>query len=276
MKPTVGVAIGSGCLLVALSIACKELQEYLRDDAGAGDPRSLIAIFSFLGVAAALCYDHYTRPPWVSTGKPVLAVDMDEVCCGYLPAFCDFSNAKYNTCLDVDDFTSYMFWEVKKARLKSREEAVERVYEFHASKYFRNIKPFGDTKTALDVLKKHFELHVVTSRQTDIEQQTRDFVDKHFPDCFTALHFGNHFGTSGAKVSKPEMCKKIRAVALIDDSKDYARQCAADGLPVFLFGNYPWNALQKGEAALDARITRVSCWRMAAHLISPQVVESMS
>ena len=94
------------------------------------------------------------------------------------------------------------------------------------------------TQVALDILKDKFELHVVTSRQADIEVQTRAFVDKHFPDTFVALHFGNHFGKGGAKVSKPDMCAKIGAVALIDDSLDYARQCAAAGVPTFLFGNY--------------------------------------
>ena len=32
-------------------------------------------------------------------------------------------------------------------------------------------------------------------------------------------------------------------------------QCAAAGLPVFLFGDYPWNQLAASEAPLDDRIT---------------------
>ena len=74
---------------------------------------------------------------------------------------------------------------------------------------------------------------------------------------------------TGAKISKPDMCKKIGAVALIDDSLDYAKQCAAAGLPVFLFGDYPWNETAE---PLDQRITRVGTWRMVAQLVSPATV----
>ena len=134
---------------------------------------------------------------------------------------------------------------------------------------------------ALDVLKRSFDLHVVTSRQTDIEPQTRAFCAKHFPGVFTELHFGNHYGKPDwlgrvRRVSKPDMCRKIGAVALIDDSIDYARECAAAGLPAFLFGDYGWNQVKPGDPPLDPLITRVSGWRMAAQLISPQVVAGMS
>jgi len=134
---------------------------------------------------------------------------------------------------------------------------------------FDQIEPIRGAKIALDHLKANFELHVVTSRQADIEEQTRIFVRQHFPDTFAALHFGNHFGKTGAKVSKPDMCKKIGALALIDDSLDYAKQCAAAGLPVFLFGDYPWNETAE---PLDQRITRVGTWRMVAQLVSPATV----
>lgn len=138
-----------------------------------------------------------------------------------------------------------MFWEVPKTNLKDRDAAIERVYAFHASRYFDQIEAFADAKIALGVLKERFELHVVTSRQADIEDQTRQWVATNFPSVFSELHFGNHFGKEGKKISKPDMCANIGAVALIDDSMDYARQCADAGLPVFLFGEYapsPWIA----------------------------------
>ena len=71
------------------------------------------------------------------------------------------------------------------------------------------------------------------------------------------------------------MCKKIGAVALIDDSKDYARQCEAAGIPVFLFGDYPWNQLKKDEPKFGDTVERVSSWRMVAQKVSPEVVEGM-
>lgn len=258
------------------ALIAKELYEAYLDDPGAMDHRTLgsAAVLVFLAFVGRMSRSRAPAGPGVGTGgpaasgmgKPVLAVDLDEVCCGYVQAFLRFSNSKHGTKLALHDFTSYSFWEVPKCGLASREEAMERVYAFHASPFFEQIEPIFGTKIALDHLKQHFELHVVTSRQADIERPTRAFVELHFPDTFTAMHFGNHFGKSGAKVSKPDMCRKIGAVALIDDSLEYARQCAAAGLPVFLFGDYPWN---RSESALDARITRVASWRIVAQLVTP-------
>ena len=260
---------------VAVSVGAKEAYELFTDHPGALDLKSLIATTLCLVIAILL-----RRSESHGNRKPVLAVDLDEVCCGYLPAFIKYSNAMHGTALMLEDFTSYMFWEVPKAKLASREAATERVYAFHASRYFEEqVEPIAGAAIALGVLKERFDLHVVTSRQTDIEQQTRAFVAKHFPGTFTELHFGNHFGKPDkhgkvAKVSKPEMCARIGAVALIDDSIDYARQCAASGLPVFLFGDYGWNQTRAGEK-LDERITRVRNWRMLTQLVTPEVVRDM-
>ena len=43
---------------------------------------------------------------------------------------------------------------------------------------FDQMEPLRGAKIALDHLKLMFELHVVTSRQADIEQQTRRFVQQ--------------------------------------------------------------------------------------------------
>jgi len=188
---------------------------------------------------------------------PVLAFDFDEVCVGYLPAFVEFNNAVHGTRLTLDDFQSYLFHEVKECELASAADATERVYEFHSSANFDNIRPLPGALEALRELARHLELHVVTSRQTDIEAQTRACAAAFFPGCFAALHFGNHFGKGGAKISKPQMCADIGAVALIDDSLSYAAQCAAAGLPVFLFGEYGWN---RTAEPLSPVITRVSDW----------------
>ena len=190
--------------------------------------------------------------------RPVLAIDFDEVCVGYLPAFVAFNNATHGTDVALGDFHSYMFWEVEGCKLASREAATSRVYEFHASDFFtQSIRPLPGAFEGLQRLADRYELHVVTSRQNDIEAQTHACISQYFPSLFAGVHFGNHFGKSGAKVSKPEMCARIGAVALVDDSLDYARQCAKAGMRTLLFGHYGWN--QSGEE-LDPLITRVADW----------------
>ena len=195
---------------------------------------------------------------WRRRAKPVLAVDFDEVCVGYLPAFIAFNNARYGTNLKLEDFTSYMFWEVPGCKLATREDATARVYEFHDSDFFGTVQPIPGALAGLRELARWYELHVVTSRQNDIAQRTLECIDKYFPGVFSGVHFGNHFGTSGTKVSKPEMCARIGAVALVDDSLDYAKQCAKAGVRTLLFGDYNWN---RSNDQLDSPlIVRVADW----------------
>ena len=293
--PLPRLAAAFASLFVALYY--KEYQEYEAKDPGAWDVNTingmLVVFVLFILTLTfpanslfpsdqdlAALEDKMSGKKSGGSNKPVLAVDLDEVCCAYVQAFIKYSNSTHGTSLAVDDFTSYMFWEVPGTKLGSREEAQDRVYAFHASRYFTQIEPIPGAKFALDILKNTFDLHVVTSRQTDIEPQTRAFVKEYFPGVFTELHFGNHFGKPKKnwfgqsvvnRVSKPEMCKRIGAVALIDDSLDYAKQCASSGIPVFLFGDYAWN--RSTTVTLDARITRVPNWRMIAQLVSKQVIE---
>merc|ERR1712146_122320 len=116
----------------------------------------------------------------------------------------------------------------------------------HSTQFFHDIETLPGAKEGLEALKERYELHLVTSRQTDIEQDTRSYIDKHFPGIFDGMNFGNHFGVSGKKTSKPEMCKQINAVGLLDDSLDYARQCSEVGIPTYVFGEYGWNRTPDG------------------------------
>jgi uncharacterized HAD superfamily protein len=260
--PSLATQLAVSGALISSALLAMELRFYMEDQeldewrAGSAGVCLLVCIVVYISTVGL--------PGW-GKAKPVLAVDLDECCCGYVPAFLKFMNAEYGTSLVLKDFTSYMFWEVPKCKV-TREESTDRVEEFHKSKYFDQIETLPGAKAALDQLKESFELHVVTSRQADIEQKTRDFVEKHFPDTFTGMHFGNHFGRSGAKVSKPDMCAKIGAVALIDDSLKYAQECAAAGIPVLLFGDYMWN--RSADEPLHEGVTRGTGWSAVTQILT--------
>lgn len=84
--------------------------------------------------------------------KPVLAVDFDEVCVGYVASFIEFNNATYKTDLKVEDFDTYCFWLVPKCQLAVKEDATDRVYEFHATPFFDTVAPIPGTHEALKAL----------------------------------------------------------------------------------------------------------------------------
>lgn len=166
--------------------------------------------------------------------KPVLAIDVDEVLGQFVRQLCLFHNHNYGTSLTPEDFESYFFHEVWGG---SRSSADAKMDEFFDSPFFLDGIPV--VEGAERVLRKHaanFDLHVVTSRQDVLRAHTRRWVDANYPGLFAELHFGNHFSKDGVQKSKPELCSAIGAVLIIDDNMRYATQCAAAGIPAYLFG----------------------------------------
>lgn len=179
-----------------------------------------------------------------SQKRPVVAVDVDEVLGQFVPQLCAFHNGTYGTSVTPEHFKCYNFNEVWGG---TREQADTKMRRFFQSPYFlEGVTGHGlpVVEGAAEVLRRHsrsFELHIVTSRQDVLQEHTRAWVQKHYPDIFTEsnFHFGNHFSSQGTVRSKPDLCRAIDAVLIIDDNMRYATECAAAGIRTCLFGESP-------------------------------------
>lgn len=88
-----------------------------------------------------------------------------------------------------------------------------------------------------------FEFHIVTSRQTHLEPLTRGWLERHFPNVFTSVHHGNHYG-EGVKKEKYDICKDIGATILIDDNWRYIKQVCDNGMTGIMLNlndTYNWS-----------------------------------
>jgi len=75
---------------------------------------------------------------------------------------------------------------------------------------------------------------------------------------FSKLHF------SQKKIKKKsEICKELRIDFLVEDSLEYARECAKNGTKVFLF-NAPWNQTDN----LPDNIIRINSWNKIIKYLS--------
>jgi predicted amidohydrolase len=128
---------------------------------------------------------------------------------------------------------------------------------FFESSHFEELNPIEFALEVLQRMKHRYSLHVVTARQHKVETDTRAWLNKHFPDIFEEIHFGNHYCNSGKSRSKAEICKSINAQLLIDDSMIYATQCALENINVILFGKYPWNQVIESASSHFHDITVV-------------------
>lgn len=130
--------------------------------------------------------------------------------------------------------------------------------QFFESEHFRDaLHPIDGVYESLQRLKKHFSLHIVTARQNQIEDLTRSWINRHYPDTFDDIHFGNHFGGPGDRIrTKAEMCAELQALCLVDDSPKYVLNCMQHGIRAFVFGDYPWNSAHNQQIHEEGFVVR--------------------
>ena len=189
-----------------------------------------------------------------------IGIDLDEVLADFLSALLVYHNADYGTSIGREQFRSYRFWETWGG---SREEAIQKVYAFHKTLYFRNIEPVKDSQKSVAKLRENNNLFVVTSRQDDVAQETLSWIAEHFPSAFSAVYFTNHYSQNGSPRSKKQICKSIGVDVLIEDSLEYALECVQQDRKVLLL-DCPWNKRQN----LPEGISRVHSWREIVDVIS--------
>ena len=181
-----------------------------------------------------------------------IGVDLDGVLGQTIPAVIEYHNTIHGTNLTLEQFHSNNYWEVWGG---TREEAIQEVHNFYETPYFKNIKPVIGARESLKTLKKNNELFIVTSRQNKIIPETKEWVEKYFPNIFSEMYFTNHFTQNGDTKTKKEVCDSLNVDVLIEDVVEYAVECVTAKRKIFLL-DYPWNR----DAVLPEGIQRVYSW----------------
>lgn len=188
--------------------------------------------------------------------KSIIAVDVDDVLALNAQAFVDFSNQRWGTNLSVNDYSDHWvdLWKV------NEHEGKRRVDEYLGSGSFSEYLSVAGAHNILKRLKKDHKLVVLTARQKSLSQETNAWLQKHFSDVFDEIHFAGVWDkplAEAVKLDKTEVAKQIGADYLVEDQLKYALPAAKAGIKVLLFGEYPWNQINK----LPAGITRVKDWQ---------------
>jgi len=182
-----------------------------------------------------------------------IAIDIDEVLGQFMKSLIEFHNNEYKTNFKLEDFFSYNFWNVWGG---TKEEAIEKVYKFHKTDFFKNIKPVTDSQESVKKLKENNKLFIITSRQNDVIEETKSWIQNNFPDTFSDIYFTNHFSKNGNSKTKKEICDLLDIDILIEDSLEYSLECVKQNRKIFLL-DYPWNK----SNSLPKEITRFYSWK---------------
>ena len=173
----------------------------------------------------------------------VIAVDCDDVLLPTTPFFIDAYNTQYGTSISLAQVhtVNEEIWGVEP------EEALRRVASIMETDEYRLLSVSAEEAEILKRLSKQHTLHLVTARKETERELTQFVLDRDLPGVFTSIDL------VGWEGSKGEVCKRLGADVLIDDSARHLHNAVEHGLPTkgaILFGEYSWNEMHRNEPGL--------------------------
>lgn len=184
----------------------------------------------------------------------IIGIDFDDVLADTIGQLILFHNETYGTELTRKQFHSPRWWEVWGG---TRDQSVNKFFEFKKSPYFKDVKPLEYAIDAIDELSNNHTLVVITSRQVEFVKETNEWINEHFPNKFKDIFLTNHahWALSGTSTTKLAICKQENVDILIEDNLDYAEECAEENIQVLLLDT-PWN-----QGTLPDNVYRVHSWK---------------
>lgn len=194
----------------------------------------------------------------------IIAIDIDEVLARHNHALASWHNANFGTDHTEEAyFTDYWLqvWNVP------AEEAERRAEMFFRQRQHRRFPVIPGAITGVATLAQRYDLVAVTVRRKQIIQDTRDWLNEHFPGAFRDVRFV-HFWDAKDTTTKADVCRELGARYLIDDGLKHCALAAEVGIDVLLFGDYTWNR----APALPAGVTRVVNWKEVEEYFSERPI----
>jgi uncharacterized HAD superfamily protein len=186
------------------------------------------------------------------TNRPVVGFDLDDVLFNLMDPLCQWHNLTHGTSHGRHDYSTFDLHEVWQCE---GVEARNRVWNFYQSEQYKQSFPVEGAIDALQEIKRDFSCVIVTARPESMEEETRAWLDVHFPGIFDEVCFANHFHGTGIKRSKSSVCLELGVSVFIEDAIHNAHDIAGAGIPVLLFDT-PWN-----REEVPPSIIRVSSWK---------------
>ncbi len=165
----------------------------------------------------------------------VIAIDCDDVLVATTPFFIGEYNKAYGTNVQLSQ-AHVMTEDLWGAPV---DEVIVRIDAFMNTDAYRALGPSPEEVRVLKELAQNHSLHLVTARKETERELTQAMLDRDLKDVFVSIDL------VGWQGSKGEVCARIGADVLIDDSARHLHDAMKNGLSkdgAILFGDYPWNA----------------------------------
>lgn len=166
-----------------------------------------------------------------------IGVDLDGLYADLNAGFADFYNKKKGTNIDFEE-TGRVYGYDNFLGI-SKEEAFDLVDEYTQSSAYEQMKPVKGSVEGIKEITKDNDLWIVTSRPEMQKKVTREFIDKHTPNCFEDIIHTGQFSRDGShKTTKGEVCEKLGLELFIEDYIDYVNDVLRFDIPVIWFRRF--------------------------------------
>lgn len=170
--------------------------------------------------------------------RPLLALDVDEVSFPLTVNYVETHNELHGTDFTVDHFNTYNYED----NLQQPLEVVAKQLADFTMRDNLHIEPIEYTVEGIHRLLTKFDIDIVTARHPEWESHTVNWLQEKIGEFFGNIHLIGYSPMMGEHaLTKAEVCQKIGAFALIDDSPSHVIEMARIGREGVLFGDYPWN-----------------------------------
>lgn len=181
-----------------------------------------------------------------------IALDLDEVTVDFLDHFLIFYHKKTGNLFEKKNITSYDWWSHLSM---TKDELTNLINEFHLN-HGDEIPAVNNAIASINKLIDNHEITIITSRPVIFKERTESWIEKHLGniplDVYFSSDFAQHIGKVGK--TKSELCKDLGVSIILEDSGEYALDCAKNGTKAILFDK-PWN-----ENFEHKNIIRVNNW----------------
>jgi 5'(3')-deoxyribonucleotidase len=187
--------------------------------------------------------------------KQTIAVDIDDVLASSADEWVRHTNELWGTNLTIEDFDENWgaMWQVDHDEMKRRRDIL------FENRVVRDFPPQQQAMATLKQLSDHYRLIVTSSRNSDIRQDTLDWLNEHYADVFEEIHLSGIYDTGkedAHTLTKRELLERVGADYLIDDQPKHCIAAAEAGLVGILFGEYAWNR----DVELPSGVVRCKDW----------------
>lgn len=173
-----------------------------------------------------------------------IGIDIDDVLSDTLGATREWAHAKTDIRLDPehyhtdDDYWNYYnaIWARHGIKGLEFEDFLKELETDQSA-----VKPNEGAASAIQALRKEYDVVLITSRAPFLKDATRAWLDENI-DTDIPLYIASNPLTNTGVQSKGELCVELGVELLIDDNIGNCESAREFGVEAILFGKYGWNA----------------------------------